>query len=277
MRFSRKFLQRLQITKDAKKVMSFSIVKKHKAQKKGDSIMSYQQFNNSNSLNIDGFQVAIEVDRTRQLAKRVSSRQFAIPVDADEVYFWLLIKPLFQDASVYVGINGIMSKSSWVADQGSICRFDHQADGDRGRFCVMRRRGNEAVATAYADAGVTGALAMIDLEFHMLLPEYRSQIGYAKGIGDDVRGSRSSYDVGGTLGDATRGEIFENTRGGDKGFNYEEAIIATGGQTSMSTRKVQREEDDSSPIIRFSLEIVAATSNIRIPNPTKAPRKTFSW
>jgi hypothetical protein len=237
------------------------------------------QLNASNSIMVDGYQIAVQSDRTNQLAKRVSSRQFALPVVQDkEEYFWLLVRSLFGDASLYVAINGIISQSSWVLDEGKDVRFDHQPGGDKGRFCVMRRQGNEQIVQDYATAGINGSLANIGLEFHKLQPEYRPQIRYSKGIGDDVlRGSRSGYDFGATLGGATRSVSFESNRGGD--FNYEEAIIATGGESSMNTRKVDREEDDSSPIIQFSLEIVAApaASNVRIPNASPAPQTIFSW
>lgn len=227
------------------------------------------QLNTSNSIMLDGYQVAVQSDRTNQFAKRVSSRQFALPVQDQEEYFWLVVRSLFGDASLYVGINGIMSQSSWVLDEGQDVRFDHQPGGDKGRFCVMRRQGNEQVVQDYAAAGINGPLANIDLEFHKLVPERQQYRSMSRGISDDaLRGS--GYGTSRGWGDLV---------GSSKGqYGYEEAIIATGGESAMNTRKVDREEDDNAPIIRFTMEIVAAaTSNIRIPNPTKAPRKTFSW
>jgi hypothetical protein len=135
------------------------------------------------------------------------------------------------------------------------------------------------MVNAYTEAGVTGALSIIDLEFHLLLPERQQFRPVSLGIGGHVlrAGSRGSFDYG-----ATRGSESFGTLGASKGIGesrgYEEAIIATGGESSMNTRKVQREEDESAPVIRFSLEIVAApASSVRIPNVSQAPRQIFVW
>ena len=226
--------------------------------------MSNQQFNPNNSINIDGFQVALSLDGSGSLARRTGPLQFAIPVGETEVYFWLLVKPLFQDAGVYIGVNGIMSEASWVADQGGVLRVDHQAGGDRGRFCVMCRQDHGDLVDEYAAAGVTGPLSRIDLEFRPLI---RSQSLY--------RPTRMSLgDFGG--GAAMRGASL----GASKGAQFDEAIVATGGESDLLTRQVQREEDKTLPVIKFTLEIVATSpSSVRIPNPSgvSTPRRIFSW
>jgi hypothetical protein len=238
--------------------------------------MSNQQFNNNNSINIDGFQVALSLDGSGALAKRTGPLQFAIPVGETEVYFWLLVKPLFQDAGVYIGVNGIMSEASWVADQGGVLRVDHQAGGDRGRFCVMRRQDHGDLVDEYAAAGVTGPLSRIDLEFRPLI---RSQSLYRPtrmSLGDFGGGAAMRGMGMGDFGDAMRGASL----GASKGAQFDEAIVATGGESDLLTRQVQREEDKTLPVIKFTLEIVATSpSSVRIPNPSgvSTPRRIFSW
>ena len=237
--------------------------------------MATQQFNTNNSINIDGFQVALSLDASGSLAKRTGPLQFAIPVGETEVYFWLLVKPLFHDASVYIGINGIMSETAWVADQAGVLRVDHQAGGDKGRFCVMRREDRQDLVGAYAEAGITGSLSSMDLEFHPLI---RSQAIYRPrlSIGDFGGAMRGMSDFSETYG-LSRGVSLGASKGVER---FDEAIVATGGESDLVTRQVQREEDETLPVIKFTLQIVATSPpSVRIPNPSggSTPRRTFSW
>jgi hypothetical protein len=232
--------------------------------------LANHQFNNNSSINIDGLQVALSMDGSGALAKRTGPLQFAIPVGEKEVYFWLLIKPLYHDTSVYIGINGIMSEAAWVADQGAVLRVDHQPGGDRGRFCVMRREDRHDLVEAYAEAGVTGPLSRIDLEFRPLI---RSQSLYRPSLSLGGSAMRGMSDFGGV----TRGVSLGVS---SKGAQFDEAIVATGGESDLLTRQVQREEDKTLPVIKFTLEIVATSpSSVRIPNPSgvSTPRRIFSW
>lgn len=233
----------------------------------------YSNLTTANSVLVDGYQVAIESDRTKQFARRISNTQFALPVEDGEEYFWIVVRSLLGDACVYVAINSINSQSSWVLDQGREMRFDHQPGGDKGRFCIVRHEDRPDLVTAYAEAGVTGPLSIIDLEFHPLI---RSQAIYRPrlSISDFGGAMRGMSDFSETYG-VSRGVSLGASKGVER---FDEAIVATAGESSMSTRKVEREEDDSAPIIKLRLEIVAEQrGHVRIPNPSPSPRATFSW
>lgn len=78
-----------------------------------------------------------------------------------------------------------------------------------------------------------------------------------------------------TYGGVSRGVSL----GASKGAQFEDAIVATGGESDMQTREVQREEDTRLPVIKFTLQIVATSPpSVRIPNPSGVTiRRTFSW
>ncbi len=231
---------------------------------------NYSNLTTANSVLVDGYQVAIKSDRTKEFARRISNNQFAltVPNPNGEEFFWISVHSLFGDACAYVALNGINSQSSWVLDQGRELSFDHQPGGDKSRFCIVRREGRHDLVEAYAEAGVTGPLSLIDLEFRPLVAKPYASIRLTN---DHVL-----HNVGG-MGD------FGTMRGGSLGASstgaqFDEAIVATAGASSMSPRNVQREEDESAPVIKLRLKVVAEQSgHVRIPNPSPSPRATFSW